>query len=200
METGAFLRRTPSPTLRRVPSSSTTPNSSSTSCPTSRGAPGVYVHDVGQGTEDHPDLRGTGQHHVARRRHELRPFLRGHYQLELEYTEVRLIPTREPRASRPCSSPGAGIEYYAEPLNIAGEQHLLIQHDYNALNSELVLADMPREGESLEEYAQRWVPSSATANTCAWKASPSPQRTGRYRPRGHHHPHLPRTVSGCPSE
>ena len=61
--------------------------------------------------------------------------------------------------SRRSSSPkSAGIEYYAEPITIAGEQHLLLQHDYKALNSELVLADMPREGESLDEYAARWVP------------------------------------------
>ena len=83
-----------------------------------------------------------------------------------QYHEVRLIPTREPRVMT-CSSPRRGHRIYAEPLNIAGEQHLLIQHDYQCVESELVLADMPCEGESLEEYAQRWYPSSALANTCA---------------------------------
>ena len=119
----------------------------------------VYVHDVGQGTEDHliyeePDnTMWLGAAMSSDRSSVVITSSNS------EYTEVRLIPTREPKGEPTLLIPkSAGIEYYAEPLNIAGEQHLLIQHDYNALNSELVLADMPREGESLEEYAQRWVP------------------------------------------
>lgn len=67
----------------------------------------VYVHDVGQGTEDHliyeePDnTMWLGAAMSSDRSSVVITSSNS------EYTEVRLIPTREPKGERPCSSPRA---------------------------------------------------------------------------------------------
>ena len=119
----------------------------------------VYVHDIGAGTEDHLIYEETdptmwlGSAMSADRSSIV--LSSGNS----EFTEVSLVPIAEPKSTPRVIIPrDARIEYQAEPITIAGETHLLIQHDYKALNSELVLADMPKDGESLEEYSKRWVP------------------------------------------
>ncbi len=81
----------------------------------------VYVHDVGQDTEDHliyeePDnTMWLGAAMSSDRSSVVITSSNS------EYTEVRLIPTREPKGEPTLLIPkSAGIEYYAEPLNIAG--------------------------------------------------------------------------------
>lgn len=119
----------------------------------------VYVHDIGAGTEDHliyddPDNTMWVSAHMSADRSSI-VISSGNS----EFTEVHLVPIAEPKSAPRLLIPRAArIEYQAEPITIAGETHLLIQHDYNALNSELVLADLPAADEPLEEYAKRWVP------------------------------------------
>ncbi|MBW4960244.1 hypothetical protein KZW07_32190, partial [Klebsiella pneumoniae] len=107
----------------------------------------VYVHDIGAGTEDHLIYEETdptmwlGSAMSADRSSIV--LSSGNS----EFTEVSLVPIAEPKSTPRVIIPrDARIEYQAEPITIAGETHLLIQHDYKALNSELVLADMPQDG------------------------------------------------------
>ncbi|GGH63259.1 S9 family peptidase [Rothia aerolata] len=75
-----------------------------------------------------------------------------------EYTEVRLLALdalEEP--ARLVIDKKQRIQYGVEPITIGGESYLLIQHDHEALNSELVLAPYPA-GESFEDYRTRWLP------------------------------------------
>ena len=80
-----------------------------------------------------------------------------------EFSETSIVPIANVHAPlRTIISRDVRIEYHAEPITIAGGVHLLIQHDYNALNSELVLAPLPEQTittrEQLDEYVSEWVP------------------------------------------
>ncbi|WP_346845237.1 S9 family peptidase [uncultured Rothia sp.] len=75
-----------------------------------------------------------------------------------EFSEVRIIPVTDFSAAPQLIIPkGERVQYSVEPLSIDGVTHLLILHDYEALNSEIVLAPLPEQS-SLAEYRNTWLP------------------------------------------
>lgn len=75
-----------------------------------------------------------------------------------EFSEVRIIPVTDfSAAPQLIISKDERVQYSVEPLSIDGVTHLLILHDYEALNSEIVLAPLPEQS-SLAEYRNTWLP------------------------------------------
>lgn len=74
-----------------------------------------------------------------------------------EFTEVRLVPTDNLRTTPMVVIPRTErVQYSVEPIIIAGQQYLIMVHDFEAINSEIVLSPMPT-GLGFSDLRQQWI-------------------------------------------
>lgn len=74
-----------------------------------------------------------------------------------EFSEIRLLPVGQWSApAQVVIEKAQRVQYAVEPLSIGDRRWVVIVHDHQALNSEIVLAPYPT-GEPFETYRQSWI-------------------------------------------
>ncbi|MEX3611220.1 S9 family peptidase [Rothia sp. LK2588] len=74
-----------------------------------------------------------------------------------EFSEIRLLPVGQWSApAQVVIEKAQRVQYAVEPLSIGDQRWVVIVHDHQALNSEIVLAPYPT-GEPFETYRQSWI-------------------------------------------
>lgn len=119
----------------------------------------VYRHAIGASTPDQLLLEeaDTGMWQEATTSTDRSALLLGSG--NSEYSEYRVLPYDEPsdRLPAPVISRDEKVLYEVEPLTLNGQKMLLLVHNFEAENSELVLAPYP-QGESFADYRAQWIP------------------------------------------
>ena len=119
----------------------------------------IRVHEVGQPTAENDRVIYT-EHDAALWLEAALSEDRTHLVItsySSEFSEIRLLPVGQWSApAQVVIEKAQRVQYAVEPLAIGDQRWVIIVHDHQALNSEIVLAPYPT-GEPFETYRQSWI-------------------------------------------